>query len=119
MNPPRRFSVVVKPYGWTFEAAEETSLLEAARLAGIALPSSCRNGTCRTCLCRLVSGQVAYRIEWPGLSAEEKRDGFILPCVAHPRSDVVIDVPDAEPLRVKAPAETPSSPAFPVRSGRY
>ncbi len=38
----------------------------------------------------LVSGRIAYHIEWPGLSAEEKRDGLILPCVAHPLSDVVL-----------------------------
>ena len=35
---------------------------------------SCRNGTCRTCLCRLDSGQIAYEIEWPGLTREEKAE---------------------------------------------
>ena len=39
---------------------------------------------------RLTSGSVHYRIEWPGLSAEEKQAGYILPCVAYPLSDVVI-----------------------------
>jgi hypothetical protein len=43
----------------------------------------------------MISGRVTYKIEWPGLSAEEKADGFILPCVACPESDVVIDVPRA------------------------
>lgn len=57
------------------------------------IDSSCRNGTCRTCLCQLVSGQVTYRIEWPGLSLDEKREGFILPCVAHAASDVVLALP--------------------------
>ncbi|MGZ5819510.1 MAG: 2Fe-2S iron-sulfur cluster-binding protein, partial [Burkholderiaceae bacterium] len=57
--------------------------------------SSCRNGTCRTCMCRLIDGQVSYRIEWPGLSADEKRDGYILPCVAYPESDLVIENPYA------------------------
>ena len=65
-------------------------LLLAAQRAGLLLPSSCRNGTCRACICQLTSGQVAYRIDWPGLSAEEKREGWILPCVAYPVSDVVI-----------------------------
>jgi hypothetical protein len=40
---------------------------------------------------RLVSGAVTYRMEWPGLLAEEKEEGWILPCVAYPTSDVVID----------------------------
>lgn len=65
-------------------------LLLAAQRAGLLLPSSCRNGTCRACICQLTSGRVAYRIDWPGLSAEEKREGWILPCVAYPVSDVVI-----------------------------
>ena len=43
---------------------------------------------------RLISGQVSYRIEWPGLSREEKLQGFILPCVAHPNSDLVLSDED-------------------------
>ncbi|RYF40147.1 MAG: 2Fe-2S iron-sulfur cluster binding domain-containing protein, partial [Comamonadaceae bacterium] len=31
-------------------------LLQAAATAGLDMPSSCRNGTCRTCICRLESG---------------------------------------------------------------
>jgi ferredoxin len=99
LPPVANFSVVVEPGGWTFDAQHSRPLLESAVLADIRLPSSCRNGTCRTCMCRLVSGRVMYRIEWPGLSAEEKQDGFILPCVAYPESDVVIDVPGAVKLR--------------------
>jgi hypothetical protein len=34
---------------------------------------------------------VRYRIEWPGLSAEEKAEGYILPCVAHAQSDLILD----------------------------
>ncbi|MDB5967085.1 MAG: ferredoxin [Polaromonas sp.] len=74
-----------------FEAPADTPLLAAAEAAGVAMASSCRNGTCRTCLCRLLQGRVAYRIDWPGLSTDEKRKGFILPCVAYPLSDVVIE----------------------------
>lgn len=95
------FLAAVAPAGWRFEAPADLSLLAAARKAGIELPASCRNGTCRTCLCRLQSGRVRYSIEWPGLSAEEKREGFILPCVAHPESDVAIEVPHARRLPEK------------------
>ena len=77
-------------HGTTFEAPASLPLLQAAELAGQSLASSCRNGTCRTCMCQLTSGQVVYRIEWPGLSAEEKQEGFILPCVAYPSSDVML-----------------------------
>jgi ferredoxin len=85
-----RCTLTIAPAGWEVEANTSLTLLEAAQLAGIVLPSSCRNGTCRTCMCRLESGAVRYEIPWPGLSAEEKREGWILPCAAYPESDVRI-----------------------------
>jgi ferredoxin len=81
--------------GWRVRVPADQPLMSGARAAGVELPSSFRNGTCRTCLCRLVSGEIAYAIEWPGVSVDEKREGWILPCVAHPRSDVVVEAPRA------------------------
>lgn len=89
------FAARIEPAGWPLDAPADLTLLQAASRAGIVLPSSCRNGSCRACICRLSGGRVAYRIEWPGLSAEEKGEGWILPCVAHPASDVVIEAPRA------------------------
>lgn len=93
--PVAQLAVTIAPAGWTFAAPADMPLLTAARNAGIRLPSSCRNGTCRTCLCRMTGGQVHYRIAWPGVTAEEKRDGFILPCIAYPLSDLTLDAPAA------------------------
>ncbi len=84
------FTVRVEPGAATFAAPAGQTLLAAAAQAGLDLPSSCRNGTCRTCICRLLAGEIGYRIEWPGLLPEEKAQGFILPCVAFARSDVVL-----------------------------
>ncbi len=90
--------VRVEPLGRTFEAPAELTLLEAAAFARVRLPRLCHNGTCRTCLCRVVSGRAHHTIEWPGLSREEKAEGYILPCVAVAETDLVIEVPDAEDL---------------------
>lgn len=87
------YTVTVMPLGASIAVDASTTLLLALEAAGIDLPSSCRNGTCRTCLCRLRAGEVAYTIEWPGLSADERGDGDILPCVALARDDLVLDVP--------------------------
>ncbi len=100
MNEPRSagvasFQVRLEPQGAIFDCPADQPLLLAALAAGIALPWSCRNGTCRTCLARCISGRVEHRIAWPGLSAEEKADGLILPCVAEPRSPVTLGPPDA------------------------
>jgi ferredoxin len=90
--------LTVLPGAWQAPVAAQQSLLQAARAAGVALPSACRNGSCRACLCRLVSGSIHYQIDWPGLLAEEKAEGWILPCVATASSDVVIDAPAAKRL---------------------
>jgi len=87
---PDALRVRVEPMGVEFMARPGESLLLAARHAGVVLPSSCRNGTCRACLCELREGQVAYLVDWPGLSAEEKQEGCVLPCVAVARSAVTL-----------------------------
>ncbi len=89
------WTLSIQPQGWACEAQDELSLLEAALLEGIRIPNSCRNGTCRTCMCQMLAGEIRYQIDWPGLSLEEKQEGWILPCVAEACSDVVLDVPAA------------------------
>jgi ferredoxin len=81
----------IEPAGLSLPAPLDRTLLEAVRAAGVRLASSCRNGTCRACMCRMRSGQIRYTLDWPGLLAEEQLDGWILPCVALPLSDVVIE----------------------------
>jgi ferredoxin len=97
-SAPIPATVHVEPHGYSFESPASLTLLEAATAARVKLPRSCRNGTCRTCLCKLVSGRVSYRIEWPGVTREEKAQGWILPCVATADTDLVIEVPGAEPM---------------------
>jgi ferredoxin len=88
------FSAMLQPEESCFDAPPDLPLLVAAEHAGLLMASSCRNGTCRTCICRLASGSIRYSIAWPGLSADEKRDGYILPCVAYPTSDVILQLPE-------------------------
>ncbi|WP_284617341.1 2Fe-2S iron-sulfur cluster-binding protein [Aquabacterium humicola] len=87
--------MLVLPLDRRVAVGADQTLLQAALAAGVVLPSSCRNGSCRTCMCRLVDGRIGYRIAWPGLLAEEKAEGWILPCVAYPAGDVVIESPHA------------------------
>ena len=86
------------PAGGQLPVPAGKSLLHAAIAAGIQLPSSCRNGTCRACLARLVSGDIGYLVDWPGLLADEKAEGWILPCVASALSDLVIEAPAARQM---------------------
>ena len=57
---------------------------------GISLESGCRIGTCGACKVKLISGTVTMETE-DGLEDSDKSGGMILPCVAVPESDLVID----------------------------
>ncbi|ALU91891.1 membrane protein [Herbaspirillum rubrisubalbicans] len=99
MSTGKTYIVDLQPSGLQFEQVPGRSLLQSGLLAGIRMPNSCRNGTCRTCMCKLSTGEIAYQIEWPGLTREEKAEGWLLPCVAEARSDLVLEVPDAINLK--------------------
>lgn len=90
MERTERFQVLLPGSAMAFEASASDTVLASAQRTGVALTSSCRNGTCRACIARLGEGRVVYRIEWPGLSADEKAAGYFLPCVAYPASDLVV-----------------------------
>ena len=89
-DTPPFFIASLASDGQQVDAWTHQPLLTSLEQGGIDWPSSCRNGTCRTCICQVVSGTVRYDIEWPGLSAEEKAEGYALPCVAFPCSDLVL-----------------------------
>jgi ferredoxin len=86
-----RWRVTIGVGGPSFEAPEDKTILRSAEAAGWPFPSSCRNGTCRTCMQRMLSGEVRYAIDWPGVLEEERREGWVLPCVAHPAADIVLE----------------------------
>jgi ferredoxin len=85
--------ITLQPDAASFAAPASVTVLQAILAAGIDWPSSCRNGTCRTCMGHLLQGQVRYQIEWPGLSLEEKTEGYFLPCVACATSDLEVMLP--------------------------
>jgi len=87
---PNLFTAQTLPDGLQVDAWDDQALLLSLEQGGSNWPSSCRNGTCRTCIGQLHSGQVRYAIEWPGLSSDEKAQGYVLLCVAYPCSDLVV-----------------------------
>lgn len=91
---PALFTAYIEPSAQQCDAWTSDTLLDSMEMGGLTWPSSCRNGTCRTCLGVLTSGSVHYKIEWPGLTPEEKAEGCVLPCVAYPDSDVRLQAPE-------------------------
>jgi len=70
--------------------AADQPIYRAALDAGVQLPLGCDYGGCITCAAKLVKGSVRQ----PGASALNKRQsqaGYILLCVATPKTDCIID----------------------------
>ncbi len=67
-----------------------TFVLEAARKAGMRLPSSCTKGLCGTCKSKLLAGTVEMT-HAGGIRQREIDAGMILICCSRPTSDLVIE----------------------------
>ena len=66
------------------------SILELAEEHGIEIDNVCRQGFCGTCMTKLLSGEVHMEVTDALEDADIERN-MILPCVAIPITDVVID----------------------------
>lgn len=75
----------------TCNLSAEPTILEVAEANGVDIPFSCRQGECGTCTTRLLAGEVQMERQ-NGLTAELEKQGYILPCVSHARSDIRLDV---------------------------
>ena len=95
--------------GRSFAADPATSILDAARAAGVTLEYSCRTGRCGVCKAPVVAGGTAIlRPEDESLSADEAASGLILTCCRAAAGDVTLDV---EPLDRLAGLEIRTIPA--------
>ncbi|WP_439852582.1 iron-sulfur-binding ferredoxin reductase [Pseudomonas syringae] len=78
---------------WTVAAAD--NLLDALNYAGVAVPFSCRAGSCHACLVRCVQGEPADAL--PGVLPEEKRrQGWRLACQCRVTEDLAVEVFDPQ-----------------------
>ena len=85
------FSVTLRNRGVTLEVGEDEPIFDACEKAGIDVPIACKYGGCITCAAKLIEG----RVRQPNATAINKRQsqaGYILLCVARPKTDCVIDV---------------------------
>ena len=96
------------PYQVTFELPDGSSktvragpddfLLDAARRAGLNLPSRCEQGFDLVCAVRVLSGsfdQSSARRYFP----EDRAEGFALICTARPRSDLRLRTHQSRAMR--------------------
>jgi ferredoxin len=93
----KTYSVEIHHQGktYTIQVPEDRTLLESAHYADIDLPSSCNAGVCTTCAAQILEGTVDQS-DGMGLSPQLQNQGYVLLCVARPRSDLKIETEKEE-----------------------
>ena len=82
--------IILEGHGEPVPVWEGDTLLAALLRAGLPFPFSCQTGSCGTCKCQLIAGEV-LELEHSehALSAERAR-GIVLACRCQVRADVVV-----------------------------
>ncbi|MDX1736795.1 MAG: hybrid-cluster NAD(P)-dependent oxidoreductase [Alphaproteobacteria bacterium] len=76
--------------GKEIEVTEGTTLLNAAKAAGIHIPNACQFGVCGTCKVKKISGDV-HMVQNGGINDADVEAGYILACCSNPLGEVEID----------------------------
>src|SRR4029077_2053206 len=71
------------------QASGGSTLLDVAERNDVQIPYDCRQGLCGTCATRVLSGTVQMDEE-AGLTPEQKKAGYVLPCVSRVSGTVVL-----------------------------
>ena len=86
------YRITVEPLGREVVCREDQTILDACLRAGVWMPHSCTHGTCATCKAEILDGEVDQgEASAFALMDFERDEGKTLPCVARPKSDVVLE----------------------------
>ena len=91
-GPRSKITIIQDGRAFDFELAfDDQNILDAALHYGADLPYSCKGGVCSTCRARLREGEVEMESNY-ALEPDEVKQGIILTCQAHPKTErVVVD----------------------------
>ncbi|WP_375325917.1 FAD-binding oxidoreductase [Flagellimonas sp. GZD32] len=98
--------------GKHFRCDESSTILDAAKKAGVLLEYSCMNARCRSCLVKLTEGSAINVLDENVLTPQERQKGWILTCNSKPKSDLVLDVEDLSGYNILKPRTLPCKVNF-------
>ncbi|MBX2835402.1 MAG: 2Fe-2S iron-sulfur cluster binding domain-containing protein, partial [Gammaproteobacteria bacterium] len=87
------FNAQVNATATRLEVPAGDNLLNAALNSGLAWPHNCRVGSCGTCRCKLIDGEIKALNDFGYvLDADELDQGMILACQTRLRTDISVEV---------------------------
>lgn len=87
--------------GQSYDCPPGTSLLDALLAHGVPIASSCRSGTCQTCLVRAVAGEIPPAAQ-KGLKPTLRARNFLLACSCYPSGDIEVATGEQPLARIEA-----------------
>lgn len=92
--------VRIRPSGHEFTVDSDESILDAAIRQGFPLPYGCRNGTCASCIGKVIAGEVFYPDgPPPALTEDGAQAGEAILCQAQIDADCEIEIDEVEEAR--------------------
>lgn len=97
-----KHSITFLPNNITVEVDDKTSIFRAAKAANVYVLSSCGGkGNCGKCKVVVKQGSVDSGKSRSFLSAEEAERGYVLACLSHVTSNLVVEIPPESRMQAK------------------
>jgi vanillate O-demethylase ferredoxin subunit len=84
------FDVTIKSSGKVLQVPGDKTVTAFLEEKGVKIPTSCEQGMCGTCKVKVLEGEIDHRDK--RLSAEQKAEGYFLPCVSRGKTNLVLDL---------------------------